>query len=113
MKALALDPEERFATVREFQEALEHAAPSASARVVADWVSDLARDSLAERQRHVAQVEIWDAGTQPGELSSSPFSAEVAEQIGSQWRGPQPATPTPISNSKIVPASPPPRRCCT
>ncbi len=108
MKALALDTRERFATVREFQEALEKAAPSASARVVADWVSDLARDSLAQRQRHVAQVEIWDAGMQPGELSSSPFSAEVAQQIGGEWRGPQPATPTPIS--KVAPAPTAPRR---
>ncbi|HVK67064.1 MAG TPA: serine/threonine-protein kinase, partial [Polyangium sp.] len=110
MKALALDPDERFATVRDFVEALEKAAPSASARVVADWVSDLARESLAERARLVAQVEIWDGGFEPGELSSSPFSAEAVQQIGSDYRGPQPATPTPISKIVPAPAPPAPRR---
>jgi hypothetical protein len=94
--------------VRDFVEALEQAAPSASARVVADWVSDLARDSLAGRARHVAEVEIWDGGMDASDLNSSPFTAEVAQAIGADLRGAQPATPTSIS--KVTEAGPPPRR---
>lgn len=107
MKALALDPNERFATVRDFVEALEKAAPSASARVVADWVQELAREPLAVRARHVAQVENWDGGL-TAELNSGPFAAELSDTTAPDLRAPQPATPTPVS--RITPLAPPPRR---
>lgn len=78
MRALAFDPEARYRTMREFAEALEHAAQGASARRVAAWVNELARDALANRARMVAQVENWRSGADEIPLSSSPFSAELA-----------------------------------
>jgi len=78
MKALAFDPEDRFATAREFAEALESVTGAASAGAVADWVNRLAEKSLAERARSVAQVENWTGNTHEAELSSTPFAAEVA-----------------------------------
>jgi eukaryotic-like serine/threonine-protein kinase len=112
MKALALDPDQRFATVRDFVEALEKAAPSASARVVADWVTDLGKESLAHRARHVAQVENWDGGMPGAELSSSAFAADVIETTANDLRGHQPVTPTPISTLTPAPVPAPavPRR---
>jgi serine/threonine protein kinase len=77
MRAIAADPAERFQDMREFSEALEHVTQGASARRVADWVQDLARDALAGRARMVAQVENWRDGADEIPLSSSPFSAEL------------------------------------
>jgi len=77
MRAIAFDPAERFENMRQFSEALEQAAHGASARRVAAWVSDLARDALAERGRMVAQVENWRALDEIP-LNSSPFSSELA-----------------------------------
>jgi serine/threonine-protein kinase len=78
MRALALDPEKRFESPREFASAIDAVAKSAPARRVADWVNELATDALASRQRLLAQVETWvdSAGEIP--LSSRPFAAEVA-----------------------------------
>jgi serine/threonine-protein kinase len=78
MRALALDPEKRFESPREFASAIDAVAKSAPARKVADWVNELASDALASRQRLLAQVETWvdSAGEIP--LSSRPFAAEVA-----------------------------------
>ena len=78
MRAIAVDPAKRFQTMREFSEALEHAAQGASARRVAAWVKDLASDALAVRGRMLAQVENWRDGGNDIPLNSSPFSAELA-----------------------------------
>jgi serine/threonine protein kinase len=77
MRALSLDPAERFASAREFAAALEQAAPTASLRRVAEWVNDLAADALATRARMVAQVETWETGAPDLPLNSSPFAAEA------------------------------------
>jgi serine/threonine protein kinase len=76
MRALELEPDARFATIAEFSKALEPAAHAASRRATADWVSDLARDALAERTRMVVRLENWAGGPQIP-LSSSPFANEV------------------------------------
>jgi serine/threonine-protein kinase len=76
MQALALRPQDRFGTMREFLDALEAAAARANARKIADWVNDLAREALAERTKMVARVENWRSGPDLA-LSSSPFAADA------------------------------------
>ncbi|HTQ03330.1 MAG TPA: serine/threonine-protein kinase [Polyangiaceae bacterium] len=78
MQALALDPEQRFASCHDFASALEKAAPAASARRIAEWVNDLAADNLATRARMVAQVETWVNAGPDLPLNSTPFAAEAA-----------------------------------
>jgi serine/threonine-protein kinase len=78
MRALSLEPEHRFADTRAFATALERAAPSASTRKVADWVTELAHEKLQERGRIVAMVETFAHGNVDHPLSSSPFTAELA-----------------------------------
>ena len=94
MRALALEPDKRFESPREFANAIEDAAKSAPPRRVADWVNDLAAEGLASRSRLLAQVETWvdSAGEIP--LSSRPFAAEV----------PMTRTPTPLPPSDATPA---------
>ncbi len=78
MRALSLEPEQRFGSAREFSAALEAAAQGASTRRIAEWVNDLAAEGLATRARMVAQVENWDIGAPDLPLNSSPFAAEAA-----------------------------------
>lgn len=75
-RALDLDPAARFATMHELAEAVEAAAPArANARRIGEWVNELARDALAERNRMVARVENWVSVELP--LKSTPFAAEL------------------------------------
>lgn len=76
MRALAFDAADRYASAREFAEALSRSAEAASAGVVADWVQRLAEKALLERARLLAQVENWDEGAPQIELSSTPFAVE-------------------------------------
>ncbi len=76
MRALAVDPEKRFANSREFADALELASTRASARRVAAWVTDLAAKTLSDRARMIAQVENWNAGPEIP-LNSNPFVADT------------------------------------
>jgi len=101
MQALDPDPEKRFASCREFANALEQAAPAASSRRVADWVNDLAADALAVRARMVAQVETWATGAPDLPLNSSPFAAEAAVL----FTAPPPATTSAPPAVQIPPAA--------
>jgi hypothetical protein len=75
-RALDLEPAARFATMHELAEAVEAAAPArANARRIGEWVNELARDALAERNRMVARVENWVSAELP--LKSTPFAAEL------------------------------------
>jgi serine/threonine-protein kinase len=90
MRALAVDPEKRFANSREFADALELASTRASARRVAAWVTDLAAKTLSDRARMIAQVENWNAGPEIP-LNSNPFAADAI------WPAPGvPADATPV-----------------
>jgi serine/threonine protein kinase len=76
MRAISLDPSDRYATIHELHDALEAAAPPrANSRRIGEWVLDLARDALAERTRKVARAENWVAEELP--LKSTPFAAEL------------------------------------
>lgn len=96
MRALHRDAPARFASMREFAETFEAAAPArANARRISEWVMDLARDALAERTRMVARVENWQSAELP--LKSTPFAAEVP------LRPPSPSTRPPEVFEASVP----------
>jgi eukaryotic-like serine/threonine-protein kinase len=64
-------------TMHELAEAVEAAAPPrANARRIGEWVNELARDALAERNRMVARAENWVSGVEIP-LKSTPFAAEL------------------------------------
>jgi serine/threonine-protein kinase len=76
MRALELDPAARFATMHELTDAVEAAAPArANTRRVGEWVNELAKDALADRNRMVARAENWVSAELP--LKSTPFAAEL------------------------------------
>ncbi len=76
MKALERSPDARFATMREFSQALEPVARPATRREIGAWVNELAHNALSERTRMVARLENWAEGPQIP-LSSSPFASEI------------------------------------
>jgi serine/threonine-protein kinase len=94
MRALALDPEKRFESPREFASAIDAVAKGAPPRRVAEWVNELAADALASRSRLLAQVETWVDSSGEIPLSSRPFAAEAAMT----------RTPTPPPPSDATPA---------
>jgi eukaryotic-like serine/threonine-protein kinase len=57
MRALSLDPAQRFATAREMALELEACTGIATPSEVATWVTSLAADLLGQRARAVAEVE--------------------------------------------------------
>ncbi len=73
MRALALDPGDRFATAQEFAEALEDAIRPATPRQVAEWLRPTVADSLDHRSRLVNLVETWGGST--------PEAAEEAARV--------------------------------
>jgi eukaryotic-like serine/threonine-protein kinase len=81
LKALARDPEQRFATAHDFAEALRKVASEGSRRAVSDWVGAVAKDSLARRLRLLETLEESAIHAQAeselasGTASSSPFNA--------------------------------------
>jgi len=97
MKALERSPDARFATIREFSQALEAAARPATRREIGDWVSGLAHVALAERMRMVARLENWAEGPQIP-LSSSPFASEIPPPI-------PPSTPPPAPETDPIAAA--------
>ena len=94
MRALALDPEKRFESPREFANAIDAVAKGAPPRRVAEWVNELAAEALASRSRLLAQVETWVDSSGEIPLSSRPFAAEAAMT----------RTPTPPPPSDATPA---------
>lgn len=57
LKALARDPQKRFATARDMAAAIEAAAPAGSVRTVGTWVQTVAADVLKARGDVVAELE--------------------------------------------------------
>jgi serine/threonine protein kinase len=113
-RALAVNPADRFANSREFADALEQAAARASARRVAQWVSDLAAKTLSDRARMIAQVENWNPGAEIP-LNSTPFASErplapsSPPQAATSPAPPAAAVPAPGAAVPLAPrhASPP------
>ncbi|MEI9951499.1 MAG: protein kinase [Pseudomonadota bacterium] len=101
MRALERSPDARFATIREFSEALE-SAPRATRREIGEWVTELAHTALAQRTRMVAVLENWSEGPQIP-LSSSPFASEIPPPV---VHAPAPGSwPAPATGSDNTPIS--------
>jgi serine/threonine protein kinase len=96
MKALERSPDARFATIREFSEALERSARPATRREIGEWVNELAQVALADRTRMVARLENWAEGPHIP-LSSSPFASEIPPPIA-------PASVPPLARDTVVAA---------
>jgi serine/threonine-protein kinase len=107
MRALSFDAKDRYATAREFADALSRSGEGVSSSQVADWVQRLAEKTLLERARLLAQVENWDDGSPEIELSSTPFAVEkddldTADTTGEHSprppgvRGSRASRPTPV-----------------
>ena len=104
MRALSVNPDQRFNNSREFADALEQASPRASARRVAEWVGELAAETLAERARMMAQVENWNSGIDIP-LRSSAFAAEgvQAQKAPSIPPGPKSLRPPEVGSEVTAP----------
>jgi serine/threonine protein kinase len=74
MRAMARDPQDRFATALEFAEAVEHATPLASPRTIGNWVASMAKETLAMQAELMKRVEAL-----PPE-SSAPIAVRIAEE---------------------------------
>ncbi len=69
MRALAREPEDRFATALEMAEQLLRIVPPAFPTAVGAWCSEVAREPLANRARWLAEIESQsgvDAAREPG-----------------------------------------------
>ncbi|MFO0629481.1 MAG: serine/threonine-protein kinase [Polyangiales bacterium] len=72
LRALSLDPEQRFATAAEFAEALEELPIRiAPARTVANTVEDLLTDVLTQRRDIVRSLDIGSEAWEPGALRNA------------------------------------------
>ncbi len=77
MRGLSKDPRDRFSTARAMALALEEALPSASAsaRAVATWVGEKAKDALAARGQLLEELERAAAGERPSGATRIEFNA--------------------------------------
>ncbi len=83
MRALSRDPGGRFASAAEMADALEAAAPPASARELAAWLEEVARPSLDELRAVLREVEAAAISTSE---ASSVRSLAVAATAGDETR---------------------------
>jgi len=84
MKALALEPEARFATARDFAIALEQGG-GASTREVGEWVERFAAEALLQRERMAAMGERYAEETAvrlPPSVASPPAVTGVPAAVG-------------------------------
>jgi serine/threonine-protein kinase len=101
LKGLAREPEGRYATAREMAVALETSGKLATLSEVGEWVEKMARESLAERARAIADCEscslpaAQDIRT-PAAPSVSPLVASIQ---------PPESTPAPSTSSEPAPTS--------
>ena len=65
MKALAIDPTARYQSALEMAVELERAVPIATGRRVGEWLTEIAKDSLDERARYVADIESKESLSDP------------------------------------------------
>ena len=57
LRALAMDPNKRFATAREMADDIEQRCPAATFSVVSDWLQQVAKDVLRVRASLVSEIE--------------------------------------------------------
>ncbi len=80
-RALARDLSARFATADEFAVALEQLGRAAAPRVVSDWVRDLGREEITERDRWIREIEQRTAQFGPSSVRSSVAIATSAQPV--------------------------------
>jgi serine/threonine-protein kinase len=91
MKALAVDPAARYQTALEMAVDLERACSIATGRRVGEWLTDVAKDSLEERARYVADVESKQSLSDPDiqvSVDGEPATKLVAMQAPLSTREP-------------------------
>jgi serine/threonine-protein kinase len=79
LRALHLDPGQRFATARDMARAIEVAVPPASPSEVGEWVEQLAGLRLARRAEQIAEMEARRAPASGPRPSGVPVPAPVVE----------------------------------
>jgi serine/threonine-protein kinase len=89
MKALALDPAERFATARSMAEELVRVVPPAFPTEVGAWVHETARDALARQGDLLAGLEAPSAGA--GEETRTAATQPSSLTVEAPGRVPAPA----------------------
>jgi serine/threonine-protein kinase len=85
LRALARDRTKRFGTARQMAIALEECVPSASARRVGEWVSEVAGDVLRTRAKTIVEIESHTPAsttTPEQEQEKSSASVEVTPSRG-------------------------------
>jgi serine/threonine-protein kinase len=96
LRGLERDANRRFATARDMALAIEACGPLATPSAVGEWVESSATSALAERARHVEEVEqVNDLPFVPVSSHPPPFAVEPARAV----ELPTIVTPTPSSSS--------------
>jgi serine/threonine-protein kinase len=116
MRGLSRNPADRYATARDMALSLEAAMPPATARRVADWMADVARDALAQRATQIAAFERVSFGADeegpPSAERPVALAPKMAEYVAAVSGVPGPVQRTAVSDRLpegwyATPASPP------
>jgi len=104
-RALARDPDARFATAREMAVALADAVPPAGSMEVGDWVEERAHQILADRARAVSDVErqTTSSDVRPAFASGFPNGDETRTALSSADLG-VPTMPAPARRKRLAAA---------
>jgi serine/threonine-protein kinase len=110
MRALARDPQRRFATAREMALALEHALPLASPAEIGELVSGSCSRSISPRRELMAAIESQSSASMMREaVDSLRLLHQPRSKPGdtSEARVPAPATPPPPPGAAVHESQPP------
>lgn len=118
LKALAVDPNERFATAHDMARALEAACAPASAIEVAEWMKPLVGDTLSTRATWIQELVSLDLSEWTQTYAISPSSPPPANPGASDGQANSKSVPPPnagatgaiASNERGAPVLPNPRR---
>lgn len=84
MRALAREPDERFATAKEFADAIEAAVDAASASTVGEWVKERARETLEHRAELRTAIERGRRSEEASDQSEEPTRTATVERPGAE-----------------------------
>jgi serine/threonine-protein kinase len=105
--ALDPEPEQRFATAREFAQAIERTIAVATPPQISDWLEHSFGEVLAERTKAVSSVEArWGGQPNAAEVIEKLVSSEVASTARSDYAWGEPGRPlSPPSGDRAEPVS--------
>jgi len=109
-RALAQDPDTRYATAREMAVELERMVPPATASETGDWVEMHARDVLSQRADRIAEIESSGshANLEPRPSTRMPTSQPQSSSGLHAAVDPRPESLTPVSQGSARFDPPPP-----